>query len=190
MVKFNNRSYWMGWAIISIILCHIQYTCFDGSLFLRLLRSLFVKGEFGVEIFLFLSIIGLCYSIESHGLIKYYKNRIKRIYPMYFIFIIITFLFFKITDNRIVDLLSQITGLAVFTGNRLAEWYIPATIVIYILFPFIFYFAKYLYQKNILYCILLSILLIYGYSITKLIMTPFFARRLYLILLLSDKNRN
>ena len=151
IVKFTNRSYWMGWAIISIILCHIQYTCFDGSHFFKLLRSLFVKGEFGVEIFLFLSIIGLCYSIENHGLIKYYKNRIKRIFPMYLIFIIITFIFFKITDYRIIDFFFQITGLAIFTGNRLEEWYIPATIVIYVLFPIIFFITKYLYQKKLHY---------------------------------------
>ena len=100
---------------------------------------------------------------------------------MYFIFLFFSFLFYKSADNILIDIIYQISGLAIFTGNKLEEWYIPATITLYLSFPLLFYFIKKLYQKNIIYCILLIILLIYVYPVTKLIVIHFFARRLYLI---------
>ena len=129
IIKKENRFYWMGWAIIMIILCHIQYVCYDDTLLMKILRLLFKKGEFGVDIFLFLSIIGLSNSIEKNNLKRFYCNRIKRLFPMYLIFLGISFLFFKPIDNIVKDTVFQITGISNFTGNHFNEWYIPAIIL-------------------------------------------------------------
>ena len=72
IIRHINRNYWMGWAIIMIILCHIQYTCYDDGYIMRCMRLLFKNGEFGVDIFLFLSSIGLSYSIEKNNLCIFY----------------------------------------------------------------------------------------------------------------------
>ena len=181
IIKRENRNYWMGWAIIFIMLCHIQYTCFDNSVFLKVLRFLFKKGEFGVDIFLFLSIIGLCYSYENNTIKDFYINRIKRLFPMYFVFLCLSFVFFKSNQHVVKDILLQITGLSNFMGNLFDEWFIPAIILIYASFPLLFQAVKWFCEKNVMICVAVVILLIYSYVFLKNIVTPYFACRFYLI---------
>lgn len=171
----------MGWAIIMIMLCHIQYTCYDDSLHMKIMRFLFKKGEFGVDVFLFLSIIGLCYSFENRSIKNYYKNRIKRLFPMYLIFLCLSFMFFRSNQHIIRDVIFQITGLSNFTGNHFNEWYIPAIILIYISFPILFFSIKKICERSVKIGVMVIILLIYSYVFFKNIVTPYFACRFYLI---------
>lgn len=183
IIKQSNRNYWMGWAMIMIILCHIQYTCYDDGYIMRGMRLLFKKGEFGVDIFLFLSVVGLSYSFERNKLSDFYIHRIKRLFPMYFFFLVLSFVFFKSDENIICDVFFQLTGLSNFLGNQFNEWYIPALIMIYVLFPLLFWSIVRLCKINMLICHGLIVLTIYSYIITRDLMTSYFARRLYLIVL-------
>ena len=181
IVKRENRNYWMGWAIIFIMLCHVQYTCFDNSIFMKVLRFLFKKGEFGVDVFLFLSIIGLCYSYENNTIKDFYINRIRRLFPMYFVFLCLSFVFFKSNQHIVKDVILQITGLSNFMGNQFDEWFIPAIILIYAFFPLLFLVVKWLCEKKIMISVAVVFLLIYSYVLLKNYITPYFACRLYLI---------
>lgn len=183
IVRHTNRNYWMGWAMIMIILCHIQYTCYDDGLIMRCMRFLFKKGEFGVDIFLFLSSVGLSNSIENNNLRVFYFHRIKRLFPMYLFFILLSYVFFKTKENMLRDILFQITGISLFTGNQFNEWYIPALILIYSVFPLLYYGILKLYMKYRFYSVLLVIIAIYSYIFTNEYMTLYFARRLYVVVL-------
>ena len=183
IIRHINRNYWMGWAIIMIILCHIQYTCYDDGYIMRCMRLLFKNGEFGVDIFLFLSSIGLSYSIEKNNLCIFYLHRIKRLFPMYFVFLFLSYVFFKTKENMVRDILFQITGVSIFTGNQFNEWYIPALILVYAVFPILYYGISRIYLKFKFYSVLLVIITIYSYIITSDYMTLYFARRLYVVVL-------
>ena len=173
----------MGWAMIMIILCHIQYTCYDGSYFMRGLRLLFIQGEFGVDVFFFLSSIGLSYSIERNNLRVFYIHRVKRLFPMYFVFLFLSFVFFKTKDNMLREILFQITGISIFTGNQFNEWYIPALIIVYVVFPLLYYGVSKFYERYKFYSVLLVVATIYSYIITKEYMSSFLARRIYVVVL-------
>ena len=183
IIRKENRSFWMGVAILMIIMCHIQYTCYDDRFFMRILRFFFKNGEFGVEIFLFLSVVGLCYSVDAHSIRKFYVNRVKRLFPMYFFFLLFS-LFFLGQDRHFgIYVLYQLTGLANFVGNPFNEWYIPAVILIYALFPALMRIVNYICRFGMIYGLLTVILFILIYPLTNDIITPYFARRLYLIVL-------
>ena len=183
IIKRSNRDYWMGWAMIMIILCHIQYTCYDDGYIMRCLRVLFKKGEFGVDIFLFLSSVGLSYSIISNNIRTFYKHRITRLFPMYFLFLFLSYCFFKSNELSWNVVFFQIVGISNFVGNPFNEWYVPAIILIYTSFPILFFGIKGLCAKSILWGIALILLAIYSYTITINYMTLYFARRLYVIIL-------
>lgn len=171
----------MGWAIIFIMLCHIQYTCFDNSFFMKVLRFFFKKGEFGVDVFLFLSVVGLCYSYENNTIKVFYFNRLKRLFPMYFVFLCLSFVFFKSNLHIVRVVFLQITGLSNFMGNQLDEWFIPAIIIIYASFPLLFRVVKWVCGKNVMISVVVVILLIYSYVFLKNYITPYFVCRFYLV---------
>lgn len=183
IIKHSNRNYWMGWAIIMIILCHIQYTCYDDGYIMRGMRLLFKKGEFGVDIFLFLSIIGLSYSIERNNICDFYIHRIKRLFPMYLFFLALSSVFFKSEEDIVSEVFFQITGVSNFVGNPFNEWYIPAIILIYVLFPMFYYSITKICKMHTFIGVALIVFSIYSFVITRELMTLYFARRLYLIVL-------
>ena len=183
IIKRSNRNYWMGWAMIMIILCHIQYTCYDGGYIMKGMRLLFKKGEFGVDIFLFLSVIGLSYSFERNSIYDFYIHRIKRLFPMYLFFLALSSVFFKSEEDIVIEWLFQIIGASNFVGNPFNEWYIPALILIYALFPMLYCGITKICKMHTLICVALIVFTIYSYIITRDFMTLYFARRLYVIVL-------
>lgn len=183
IIKRSNRNYWMGWAMIMIILCHIQYTCYDGGYIMKGMRLLFKQGEFGVDIFLFLSIIGLSYSFERNGICDFYIHRVKRLFPMYLFFLVLSSVFFKSEEDIVIEWLFQITGASNFVGNPFNEWYIPALILIYALFPMLYYGITKICKMHKVIGVALIVLTIYSYIVTRDLMTLYFARRLYVIVL-------
>ena len=175
----NIRYYWMGVAITLIILCHIQCTCIWDGIMYKVLKFLFKNGDCGVEIFLLISVYGLCYSYTSNSLKTFYKRRLQRIFPLYLLFLFIA-LFYYNPNNIITGFIKQITGYYLFAGNSFNEWYIPALIWIYVFFPLLFKLVKLLYEYNNLYCYILILVLVFSYWITSDYLVLYFARRLYI----------
>lgn len=141
----------MGLSIISIILYHAYL--FAGKYYgieLTPLKIFFSKGYIGVDVFFFLSSYGLCHSLNGGGKIKFYKRRILRILPTYIAYLVLYFLTF--TRIGVVDGIKssifQISGLSsVRLLNQGMEWYIPALMILYISFPYLFQVSKYIVDR-------------------------------------------
>ena len=80
----TNRFFYYGLSIFLIILYHANSFGFHSPVFMP-----FSAGYIGVDIFMFFSAYGCCYSFEKNDLITFYKRRVKRIYPIYMLFTIV-----------------------------------------------------------------------------------------------------
>lgn len=149
----ENRFYLMGLSIIWIVLMHF-YSWFQGKLPWWI--YFFNEGQTGVDILFFLSAYGLEASLRKNSWSSFYRNRIKRIIPVYMLFLIFLFSLFY-NNIRLEDILrqcfAQLTGLSLFkedsyfSTNFLFDWFTPALIIYYLLFPFISYGLNMLLHK-------------------------------------------
>lgn len=157
----GNRSYLMGIAIIWIVFLHF-YNWFQGKLPWWI--YFFSEGQIGVDIFLFLSAYGLEASFRKNGLSIFYKNRAKRILPVNILFLILLFGIFM-NEVPVGDILkqcaAQLTGISIFQEPEFFsthfdfDWFTPALIIFYLLYPAISYILNFLAKKNIGYEIIL-----------------------------------
>ena len=158
LLKGKNRCYLMGFAMLWIILFH--YSMYGNLLRYEVVDFLFGKGYLGVDIFFFLSAYGLCFSFSSHSLKEYYSRRLRKLFPLYLVFLAVFLLFFKgnLQDSWIRILLLQSSGLVTFTGMDI-EWFIPALILLYAFFPVFFKLFEKLYHAGFLYSALVIVLI-------------------------------
>ena len=136
----NDRSYIMGLSIIAVFVFHL--VSFSNN-YRNTEFSIFTYGYLGVDVFFVLSTYGLCFSYEKNTLGQFYKNRIKRIYPLYIIFLLLVYFLYNKPTFLYKSLIYQTTGLSVFKYfNTDVEWYTPSLIFTYILFPILFYIGE------------------------------------------------
>lgn len=109
------------------------------------------SGYLGVDIFLFLSAYGLYYGFQKDkkNINIFYKKRILRILPSYYFVLGITFLLksYINQDFNIISLLQQISMLGFLFPSLQWDyflWYIPGTLLLYLLFPIFFHKLKYI----------------------------------------------
>lgn len=123
-----------------IIMGHIVWFRESQDWLFRLLKMLFHQGDCGVNAFFFLSAYGLCYSYKKNTIMAFYKKRFLRIFPIYVLFVLLLFLLLPSVDNRSIPslLLLQLSGLTVLEDNTIIEWFVPALILLYLLFPIIY----------------------------------------------------
>lgn len=123
------RSQLMAFAIFGVLICH--YTWLTDAC------RLFVLGSLGVEIFFFLSGMGLVLSwMKDQSPIHYYKKRILRICPSYYIaiaFLILLSHFWGQVDNRMY---------ASFFIIGSWMWFISYIFILYLVFPFYMFLSK------------------------------------------------
>lgn len=127
------RGELMGTAMFFIILFHVSLPRDD--MFFGLRRM----GNIGVDMFLFLSGIGLWFSWMRHpSASHFFKRRYLRIYPAW---LIIACLYYIPNFNggdvwAWIDLLGDITiNWNFWLHDELTFWYIPATMMLYIFAP-------------------------------------------------------
>lgn len=141
--------------MITIYLFHLatQYPLFSiGS---KLFQYLFSRGDIGVNLFFMMSTYGLCFSITNNSIGRFYYNRIKRIWPLYILFLLIIY------KGWNVEILINLSGLSLFYDHIIHAWYIPATILLYFGFPIVFKIVRYVYLHSMLITILLCVTPIY-----------------------------
>ena len=149
-----------GIAAILIILYHsINMTFFNISfgVFDKVLNF----TDIGVDIFIFLSAMGLYYSFKKDNNIKkFYLNRIRRVLiptillsSIYWILIYIL----KIREG-IFNFTLDITTLAFYTRGDRTLWYIPFIMIMYLIYPLIFRIIE-KNNKRVLVLIPISVLL-------------------------------
>lgn len=132
----------MGIAMLLVLAFHysLQYGMIDSPIVLR--------GDIGVDIFLFLSGFGCFYSLTKKNWLQFYKARFKRIYPTFILIEILIFIIDGVLFNKhlsIQQYLIKLSGFSYFINGDLLTWYINAILILYCITPLLFYCSKYKY---------------------------------------------
>ena len=98
----------------------------------------------GVDVFLFLSGIGLCYSMDKNDSTKsFYSKRFTRIYPS---LVMVTAITLLIGHKTILSMILLFTGItywfAPFINVDEGFWYVALIIPLYVVFPYLYRFLK------------------------------------------------
>lgn len=139
MSRFRGEQ--MGAAMLFVILFHVGLDRWDPMFGLRRM------GNVGVDIFLFLSGIGLWYSwtkMTEKGmatkdmLLRFFKNRYVRIYPAWLIMASLYYIprFHGGDIMAWIDLIGDITiNWDFWLHDELTFWYVPAIMALYLVAP-------------------------------------------------------
>lgn len=126
------RGQLMGAAIVFIILFHVPLA--RGDAFFGLRRC----GNIGVDMFLFLSGIGLWYAwVKQPSVSHFYRRRLLRLFPAWLVVSSIYYLQrFNFETGDYLDLLLDITvNWGFWLHDELTFWYVPAIMMLYLWAP-------------------------------------------------------
>ncbi|EFM01654.1 acyltransferase family protein [Hoylesella marshii] len=125
------RGELMGAAMLFIVLFHVDLPRYD--LYYGLRRC----GNVGVDMFLFLSGIGLWYSWSKNtSLRQFFLNRYIRIYPAWFIVASLYYIPRFKSGHSIIGLLGDtLINSCFWIRDELTFWYVPAIMVLYCFAP-------------------------------------------------------
>ena len=129
------RYIWMGVAIVWIMMFHLDLPV-DNAAF----RTLSSLGYAGSDIFYFASGLGVWFSLKKcSGAAEFYKRRARKIFPMYWCFIVLWLVFrFAIGEMTVPMAIGNVLGIQVLFGMEGAfNWYITYLLIFYLLAPFI-----------------------------------------------------
>lgn len=153
------RTELMGLSTIAILFCHASGNHVMMPVFLAQIFSL---GGYGVDVFLFLSGLGLWYSLSNHfckgeDLWIWYKKRYKRLLVTYSLIAGVYYALFCIIKGLgVVDFLINVSTIGFWTTHE-GQWFVDAIIPIYALSPFLYKLLN-VTKNNIWIPILLTIL--------------------------------
>ena len=128
------RSELMGIAMIAVMLFHVVGPQHD-TVWYCIARC----GNIGVDIFLFLSGIGLWYAwTASPSLKHYYKRRLLRIYPAWLLFACIFYIpIYMDGKETLAETIGNVLiGWRLWVGHVDEFWFIPTILVFYLVAPF------------------------------------------------------
>lgn len=164
----------MGFAIVWVMLLHC-YTEIAQLANLNILRFIFSQGNIGVEIFLFLSGIGLYYSCsKDEAIIPFYSRRIKRVVIPWLI-MAAPYWFLKtiIVDHEgIGSYFLNLTGISFWINGITTTWYVALIVLLYFLYPYI-----YKIQKNNSKWVVLTIVLFIIVNVVMLFLCSDYYRK-------------
>lgn len=141
----------MGLATLWVMLYHS-----DVQTGIGVINGIKQTGYGGVDIFIFVSGMGIYYSLKKNDLKKYALNRMWRIYPTYIPLVIVYMLVFGPETLQINHILGNLTGLGfAFSLDNQPYWYVSLIIILYILAPYLYAFITSESKRPVLRCILL-----------------------------------
>ena len=164
------RSALMGLSMIMVFLFHARSEKL-GFMPTGLWGDILKNFNLGVDIFLFLSAFGLCYSLKKNNIKRFFFNRFKRIIPTWWVVLFSLHIIGIFVGSKFdgfdyprsaVDMFYWYTGLGHFFYTCCYEWYIPTLLFFYLLVPVI----NRLSRNQVLLMILLSIPLILLYKVS------------------------
>ena len=125
------RTTIMGLAMLSIMLYH-QY--FTSSFPFNIFHNF---GYWGVDIFLFLSGMGLVKSLNNYSLKKYYFRRLVRIIPSCLLCGSTKYIIFLLLGSY-VAILKDGLNIGIWSIASLDLWFIPTIIILYAISPLLY----------------------------------------------------
>ena len=135
-ITTHHRSQIMGFAMLSIMIFH---QCFINNIFVNNTFGLY--GNYGVDVFLFVSGFGCSFSLDNHNIIAFYNRRVKRLIPA-----CILIGLFRVILTEIAP--TFMSSCAIEEHSRLSYnwmsffsfdlWYIRAIIILYLFCPIIY----------------------------------------------------
>lgn len=152
-----------GGATLLILICHAYGNDVLMPSWLTILSN---NAQIGVDVFLFISGIGIAYSLskvqETEGQIKltnWYLKRLKRIYVP-FLLLSIPYCLYKILfeDWSVADGILYIANLGFLINGR-GAWYVSLILLAYLLSPFLYrllYRGRYKWHLLAALCILIT----------------------------------
>lgn len=163
-VTRKDRPYIMGLSIIAVILFHlVNFTnAYRGTSI-----SIFLNGYLGVDAFFVLSTFGLCFSFEKNDILTFYKHRIKRLFPLYVIFLLAVYFIFHPGPSLLHIIIYQCSGLSIIRSLYTdVEWYTPSIICVYLLFPLLYYGGRAIQHRSIWWQLLaVNMIAVLGHAI-------------------------
>lgn len=131
----HHRSELMGLAMIAIVLFHVNVPR------LSPFYGLWRMGNMGVDVFLFLSGVGLWYALTGNTSLKrFFTRRYLRIYPTWLLvaslYYVPRFLQGAKGTKELIDLAGDVlVNWDFWLHDELTFWYIPATMMLYLFAP-------------------------------------------------------
>lgn len=129
------RTAIMGLSMLSIMLFH-QY--FTSTIPFNFFHNF---GYWGVDVFLFLSGMGLVNSLNYNSLKTYYSRRFNRIIPSCFLCGSVKYILFILLGNT-VAILKEGLNIGIWSIMSLDLWFIPTIIILYAISPFLYMSLK------------------------------------------------
>lgn len=160
----------MGIATLFVLLLHGN--AFNWPEKFHFIVKLIDEGNVGVDIFLFLSGIGLYFSMRKNpNILDFYGRRFSRIIPSYLVLAIPLYaVLIMILDSKsFFDYIMNLSSVGFWLPNLrdLTSWYVAFIIPLYLLYPMLYFcFNRFSEKKNLLFlvflifAVLLEILLI------------------------------
>lgn len=164
VLKFRNEIY--GFLTLWILIFHVE-TRVGMDVNIPLLNSFVGKGNFGVDVFFFLSGFCLCLSLNRDSDVKrFYQKRFKRIVVSYFV-ISVPFFIWKsleeITTHQIYNFFFDLSGLSFWFNGCLNAWFVEAILLFYIITPSIYHIVRMSVAKSLILLAIVYTLLIIAY---------------------------
>lgn len=136
------RSEIMGIAILLICICHS--TLFLGQDVLKIYDYIRNFCKIGVDIFFIMSGLGLYNSFSrDNNIWRFYKKRLTRILPTYFMVILIwAVISIVLSLESFTGFLWKYSLISFWMSGELVEWFIAAIILLYLVFPILYWLFK------------------------------------------------
>lgn len=144
------RSSLMGVAILSIMLSHQRFVHFFPF------NVFEAYGHWGVDIFLFLSGMGMVCSFENHSIGEFYRRRFLRLVPICIFCGVIKYLAYLFVGEPIENLKIGL-NIGIWSLCSLDLWFIHSIIIYYLLTPLFYRLLKYNLWQTMVVVYLVSI---------------------------------
>lgn len=149
-------------AAIAIVIYHYG----KGSFLFnnKFVSFIFQQANIGVSYFFILSGFVMIIAYQNNKVIHFFtylKNRFARVYPVYFLAILLTLFIYMFKGIKLIDLFLNIIMLQAWVPGKALTvnfpgWSLSVELFFYISFPILFnYFYKDGYKKNIAYFVLI-----------------------------------
>ena len=124
IMKYRNNIF--GLSALWIVAFHIYYMIYAPSV--GIVKDIIRIGNMGVDVFLFLSAIGLSYSVEKNKISTFYKNRFSRLIIPFFVLSLPFYIWKDFFANQISAItplvfLTDITSLSFWIKDYYELWY-------------------------------------------------------------------